>query len=159
MSTDAVASVAKALVPIFRDGSSFARSTAVELLSRLYSKHSKLTLHHSLRLWLFTNSRLVGVDAPGLIAFAVPEIVALALDDKDGVGAVRATAISLLVSILAATIQNTYIAEPILKQITPQAIKFIALLRNESLRTPSVRLLSLLSTDTRGHWWLLQIPM
>ncbi|TEB18947.1 hypothetical protein FA13DRAFT_512769 [Coprinellus micaceus] len=86
MSSDTVAAVAKALVPVFRDGSSFARSTAVELLSSLYLKHR--------------------VEAPGLVVFAVPEIVALALDDKDDVGTLRSTAISLLVAILTATYQK-----------------------------------------------------
>ncbi|TEB39603.1 hypothetical protein FA13DRAFT_11553 [Coprinellus micaceus] len=129
MSSDTVAAVAKALVPVFRDGSSFARSTAVELLSSLYLKHR--------------------VEAPGLVVFAVPEIVALALDDKDDVGTLRSTAISLLVAILTATIKNIYISESVFKQIAPQTVKFMALLRNESLRTPVVRLLSILSTDTR----------
>jgi hypothetical protein len=151
MSSDTVAAVAKALVPVFRDGSSFARSTAVELLSSLYLKHSRFTIFFLKKPGFIIRILLIGVEAPGLVVFAVPEIVALALDDKDDVGTLRSTAISLLVAILTATIKNIYISESVFKQIAPQTVKFLALLRNESLRTPVVRLLSILSTDTRGQ--------
>lgn len=164
MPVETVASVAKALVPIFRDGSSFARATALDLLSILYSKHSKMTSLLSDSLRNDTQSPFTGKTNPELIHFAVPEIVALALDDKDDIGASRTTAISLLAVTLAGYLKPELAVwdtrETILKHVTSQAMKFTTLLKNESLRTSAVKLISVLAIDPRSifHYWFMHLP-
>ncbi|KAF6763752.1 armadillo-type protein [Ephemerocybe angulata] len=137
ISDDTAASIAHALAPILRNASSFARATAIELLSRIYSRHRQ--------------------SKPRLIESAIPEIITLALDDKDDVGGIRATAIRLLVALSGASADTkdsehnstlSYSTSgPVLKQITPLATKFMTLLDNENLRPSVVELLSLMSTE------------
>ncbi|KAF6763735.1 hypothetical protein DFP72DRAFT_482149 [Ephemerocybe angulata] len=138
ISNDTAASVAHALTSTLRNTtSSFARATSIELLSIVYSKHRD------------TN--------PELIEFAIPEISALAMDEKDDVGGIRATAIRLLVALAggsrctpSAPLYNpvpylSSAALAVLDQITPLAGRFLLLLKNETLRPSVVDLLSLMS--------------
>ncbi|KAF5338704.1 hypothetical protein D9611_013363 [Ephemerocybe angulata] len=138
ISDDTAASVAHALASTLRNTtSSFARATSIELLSIVYSKHRD--------------------TKPELIEFAIPEISALAMDEKDDVGGIRATAIRLLVALAGgsrctpgAPLYNPvpYLSSAalgVLDQITPLAGRFMLLLKNETLRPSVVDLLSLMS--------------
>ncbi|RXW24839.1 hypothetical protein EST38_g994 [Candolleomyces aberdarensis] len=138
ISDDTAATIAHALTPMLRNTSSFARATAIELLLKLYTKH-----RHS---------------KPRLIESAIPEIISLAFDDKDDVGGIRITAIQLLVALSSgpASLESLGEGQPepstattssVLKQITPLATKFMALLQVEHLRPSVVELLSLMSLD------------
>ena len=152
MSDDTAASIAHALAPLLRTTSSFPRAAAIELLSKLYSKHRKLV---PTIVTPPTEVILIGSSKPRLIESAIPEIITLALDEKDDVGGIRTTAIQLLVSLSAAPTVTTDehsstsspVNSPVVKQITPLATKFMGLLQNENLRPSVVELLSLMSND------------
>lgn len=149
MDVQTAASVAKALVPILRDGSSFARATAIELLSSFYSKHGA---YHSIPDHERHDGTIssTGKNSPELISFAVPEILALALDERDNVGAVRAAALSLLVAAHRNAPMLWHHMESVVKHVAPHTMKLMALLKNESLRSSVVKLLSTLAADSKG---------
>ncbi|KAJ3524913.1 hypothetical protein NMY22_g10796 [Coprinellus aureogranulatus] len=143
---DTVASIAHDIAPLLRSRSSFTRSTAVELLSRLYSAHRS--------------------SQPRLIESAIPEIIALAFDEKEDNGEIRVTAIQLLVALSAApkvtAHRNSTTASSmnssVVKHITPLATRFMDLLQNENLRLSVVELLSLMASEpTVRHTISLQI--
>ncbi|RXW17694.1 hypothetical protein EST38_g8163 [Candolleomyces aberdarensis] len=140
ISDDSAATIARALTPMLRNTSSFARTTAIELLLKLYTTH-----RHS---------------KPRFFESAMPEIISLAFDDND-VGGTRITAIQLLVAVSSGTDAKESIGEQkperwaatsrsVLEQITPLAAKCIALLQVEHLRPTVVELLSLMSLDANG---------
>ncbi|KAJ2935789.1 hypothetical protein H1R20_g1304, partial [Candolleomyces eurysporus] len=125
ISVDTAATVTRALITMLRNlnTTSFARATTIELLLKLYAKHC-----HSM---------------PRLIESAIPEIIALALDDnlKDNAREIRITAIRLL------TVASKSDVNTVLEHMTPLATKFMALLQIEGLRPSVVELLSLMSRD------------
>jgi hypothetical protein len=92
---------------------------------------------------------------PRLIESAIPEIIALALDEKDNVGGIRKTAIQLLGALFTRPSNATnehagapsLVDSPVVKQITPLATGFMGLLQNENLRPSIIQLLSLMSAD------------
>ncbi|KAJ2924182.1 hypothetical protein H1R20_g12913, partial [Candolleomyces eurysporus] len=140
ISDDSAAAIARALTPMLRNTSSFARTTAIELLLKLYTTH-----RHS---------------KPRFFESAIPEIISLAFDDND-VGGTRITAIQLLVAVSSGTDAKESIGEQkperwaatsrsVLEQIKPLAAKCIALLQVEHLRPTVVELLSLMSLDANG---------
>ncbi|KAJ2935952.1 hypothetical protein H1R20_g1143, partial [Candolleomyces eurysporus] len=129
ISVDTATTVTRALITILRNlnTTSFARATTIELLLKLYAKHS----------------RPAGHSMPRLIESAIPEIIALALDDnlKDNAGEIRITAIKLL------TVASKSDVNTVLEHMTPLATKFMALLQIEGLRPSVVELLTLMSRD------------
>ncbi|RXW17899.1 hypothetical protein EST38_g7957 [Candolleomyces aberdarensis] len=134
---ETAASVAHTLIPVLRSTSSswVARTTAIELLSKLHAKHRK--------------------TSPRLIEQAIPEIIALALDDKDPSLELRITAICLLSYLLASPADDTggvYLnaAAGVQSEIKHHAMKFITLLQDERLRPSVVDLLSAASADERS---------
>ncbi|RXW20453.1 hypothetical protein EST38_g5409 [Candolleomyces aberdarensis] len=128
------ASIARALTPILRNTSSswVARTASIDLLSRLHAKHS--------RTW------------PRLIEPAIHEIIAVALDDKDPI---RKTAVRLLASLATPPTDGSGDSHVLQvnanmgfrEEIMRHGKQFIALLKDEHLRSSVVELLSILSTD------------
>ncbi|RXW16348.1 hypothetical protein EST38_g9505 [Candolleomyces aberdarensis] len=143
ISDDAASSMAGNLSRMLRNTSPFARATALEMLLILYKKHG-----HSKPLMVDYHS-------------AIPEITALALDDKNS--EIWAPAIQLLVALsssppLAAVERTpdggvrrnsirTTSYDFVLLQIKTQVTKFMVLLESEDMRSPVVELLSLVSLD------------
>ncbi|RXW12431.1 hypothetical protein EST38_g13423 [Candolleomyces aberdarensis] len=135
MSDDAASSMASKLSRMLRNTSPFARATALEMLLILYKKHG--------------HSKLLMVDYHSVI----PEIIALALDDKNS--EIWAPAIQLLVALSSplpggeerwGSIRTTS-HDFVLLQIKIQVKKFMVLLESEDMRSPVVELLSLASLD------------
>ncbi|KAJ3538621.1 hypothetical protein NMY22_g5091 [Coprinellus aureogranulatus] len=140
LSDDTLANITPTFAQLLRTTtSSFARATAIEFLSRLYLAKGELS-------------------KPYLIESAIPEIIALALDEKDDVGGIRTTAIRLLVALSSDDADNaddassrrvspTVRKTPVLKQLIPLATRFMDLLQIANLRPCAVELLSLLATE------------
>ncbi|RXW11746.1 hypothetical protein EST38_g14109, partial [Candolleomyces aberdarensis] len=138
ISDDTAADFAHRLTPTLRNTSVFTRAIAIEILLKLYKKRR--------------------YSKPELIESPVAEIISLVFDDKDDIELVRIPAIRLLVamSLVPASLETagegqlgllTVTTNPVLKQITPFATKFMELLQIECLRPSVVKLLSLMSLD------------
>ncbi|RXW13157.1 hypothetical protein EST38_g12698 [Candolleomyces aberdarensis] len=96
--------VVHTLMPMLQSASLLARATAVELLLRLYTKH--------------------GHPNPGIFEPAIHEIIALALNDHDGVKEVRITAIQLLVALSSGPTSSV-----VLDPENPAVVAHVELLR------------------------------
>ncbi|KAJ2923275.1 hypothetical protein H1R20_g13820, partial [Candolleomyces eurysporus] len=142
ISDDAASSMAGNLSRMLRNTSPFARATALEMLLILYKKHG-----HSKPLMVDYHS-------------AIPEITALALDDRNS--EIWAPAIQLLVALSSSPPSvvertpggverrnsiRTTTYDFVLLQIKTQVTKFMVLLESEDMRSPVVELLSLVSLD------------
>ncbi|TEB39618.1 hypothetical protein FA13DRAFT_1723843 [Coprinellus micaceus] len=112
-------SIAHALVPLLRDQSTYARATALELLSRLDRRYR-----------------------PELTGSATQEIIALAL--KESVDEIRITAIQLLsaMTVPLEVPDGKFKKPPVATPTIQLASQFIPLLHNETLRPSVVELLS-----------------
>ncbi|KAJ3521074.1 hypothetical protein NMY22_g12464 [Coprinellus aureogranulatus] len=135
ISDDTLANITPTVAPLLRTTtSSFVRANAMEFLSRLYSANRS--------------------SKPRLIESAIPEIIALALDEKDDVGGVRTTATRLLVALCSDDMSGTgsrtvpRTRTSVLEQLTPLAMRFMDLLQNANLRPSVVELLSLMATES-----------